>query len=225
MSPLPSTPSSSTRYYPETNEFPPPPGEPYNPPDAENPYPQPPHQVQEPAPYNPADYAGLAPTRPQPEQYTPVDYNTGAPAEPSQDYFPDQSQPYSYESGPAPGIEQGPGPFSPAAYHAGFQPNMQPDDQAGPSPPNAINYQSDRPVLTQPAYAVEVTPYPPVDNMPTAPYEYTREGNYDEDDARGQDDDEGVAEDYYRQPDGNVSAPFMSEHYPPGAFHISHYLM
>ena len=145
---MPPTPSSSGCYYPETNEFPPPPGQWQEHPTTENFHSEPVQQVQdqqripEPVTYNPADYVGLAPTRPQAEAYNPAEYAAGMAGQPSQEYFQPLPQQYEYQS-------QAQQPVSPQDYrpdyqlpiqqepaaqreYAGFQHEYQPEQQVSP---------------------------------------------------------------------------------------------
>ena len=230
ISPMPPTPSSSSRYYPETNEFPPPPGHWYDQSNAEHFYPQPPQQVQdqqqvpEQAPYHPADYAGLAPTRPQPEAYNPAEYAAGMAGQPSQDYFQPLPQQYDYQP------EQ---PASPQDY----RPNNEPEAQQGPM--TYLNYaglQDGHQSTPQSEYKTGPHPYQqPIEHMPAGPYENARGGGggSDGDDVGTSDGDDvgtgdgnrdgavtdrrdDVEEENRRRSDDDVSVPPLSEGYTRG---------
>ena len=213
---MPPTPSSSSgRFYPETNEFPPPPGHSYDQSDAEYPYSEPPQQIQEQRdehiteaiPYNPVDYADLAPTRPQPEVYNPTEYAAGMAGQSPQDYFQPPPQQYGYQPGQ---------PVSPLDR----QPDYQPEVQQGSASPLMTGMQQDayQPV-PQPGYQVEPSPYQqPIERMPEGAYEYARDddvhGHGEDDRNLGVGNDRNdVGDDRYRDSDDNVSAPDPSERY------------
>ena len=211
ISPMPPTPASSGRLYPETNEFPPPPGQFYDQSDATQPHFQA-AQASEQPPYNPAAYASLAPTRPQAEAYNPAEYASGMAGQPPQDYFQPLPQQYEYQAEQA---------ENPQDYHPGYEPEMQQE------PTTYLDYGGlQEGHQSQPGYQAEPLPYQqPMGPISANTYEHARggdgNGDGDGDGSRdrgivdSRDDDDG--EENHRHNDDEVSALRFSEGYNRGA--------